>query len=214
MIYIDSFTFNPFQENTYILWDETKECLIIDPGCSTSEEQGELSSFILENGLNPVKLLLTHAHVDHVMGNQFIFEKYALKPHMHIFERDLLHRAPAMGANWGIPVYPSPEPEGFLDEKDTISFGNSELKILFTPGHSPGSICFYNAEEGFVIAGDVLFRGSIGRTDLPGGDYNTLISSVRNNLFLLDDAVKVFPGHGPSTTIGFEKQNNPFVKIN
>ena len=214
MIKIDSFTFNPFQENTYVLSDETKDCLIIDPGCYDSFEKDELVSLIENQNLKPVKLLNTHCHVDHVLGNKFIADKYKLQIELNFLEIPLLRAVTEYAPQYGIFCEPSPEPFALLNEGDTIKFGNSELKILFTPGHSPGSICFYHEKEEFIISGDVLFQMSIGRTDLPGGDYNTLIKSIREKLFVLDDEVKVYPGHGPMTTIGFEKKNNPFLNGN
>ncbi|MCX6275116.1 MAG: MBL fold metallo-hydrolase [Bacteroidetes bacterium] len=214
MIQIHSFTFNPFQENTYVLSDETKECVIIDPGCYTEEEKSALSGFISDKGLKPVKLLLTHAHIDHVLGNNYLCGKYKLKIEMNVIEKELLKSAELYGEMWGIKVEPSPAPEVFLAEGDEVKFGNSTLQIIFTPGHSPGSICFYNPEGKFIIAGDVLFHGSIGRTDLPGGDYDTLIRSITEKVFPLGDEYKVYPGHGPSTTIAHEKKFNPFVGEN
>jgi hydroxyacylglutathione hydrolase len=214
MIQIHSFTFNPFQENTYILSDETRKCVIIDPGCYTAEEKKEFSDYISKNNLEPVKLLLTHAHIDHVLGNNFISGKYKLEIEMNEIEKDLLKSADIYGQMWGINVEPSPAPSVFLKEGNEVSFGNSVLEILFTPGHSPGSICFYNRDQKFAIAGDVLFLGSIGRTDLPGGDYNTLIESIHQKVFTLGDDFKIYPGHGPATTIAHEKQYNPFVGIN
>jgi glyoxylase-like metal-dependent hydrolase (beta-lactamase superfamily II) len=211
VITISSFTFNPFAENTYVLHDETLQCVIIDPGCYTVEEKHTMESFIQQKGLKPVKLLLTHAHIDHILGNNFLSGKYGLKVEMNKIETPILEAAQVIGDMWGIKVEPSPEAEVFLDEGDVVTFGNSKLEILFTPGHSPGSICFYNRDQKFVIGGDVLFSGSIGRTDLPGGDYNTLIESIRHKLFVLDDDFNVYPGHGAHTTIGEEKQYNPFV---
>jgi len=214
MIQIHSFTFNPFQENTYLLSDETKKCVIIDPGCYSTEEKKELSDYISSHGLEPVKLLLTHAHIDHVLGNNYLCGKYKLEIEMNVIEKDLLKSASVYGQMWGIVVEPSPEPTVFLEEGDQVRFGNSMLEIIFTPGHSPGSICFYNTGEKFAIAGDVLFYGSIGRTDLPGGDYDTLISSIHEKVFPLGDEFKIYPGHGPATTIAHEKKFNPFVGVN
>jgi glyoxylase-like metal-dependent hydrolase (beta-lactamase superfamily II) len=211
---IQSFTFNPFAENTYVLFDDSRQCVIIDPGCYSREEKNELAGFMEDQGLKPVKLLLTHAHIDHILGNNFLCGKYGLKIEMNSLEVQILQSAPMLGEMWGIEVEPSPEAEIFLNEGDVISFGNSRLEIIFTPGHSPGSLCFYNREQKVIIGGDVLFNGSIGRTDLPGGDYNTLLESIRNKLFLLDDDFVVYPGHGPSTTLGEEKKTNPFVGEN
>jgi hydroxyacylglutathione hydrolase len=211
MIRIAPFTFNAFQENTYILNDETSECVIIDPGCDSAEEKKVLVDFIEREKLKPVKLLLTHAHIDHIMGNSFLSNKYGLKIEMNELEAPVLKAAPLYAEMYGIPFDPSPDATVFLNEGDEVKFGNSVLKILFTPGHSPGALCFYNTEQKFIIAGDVLFHESIGRTDLPYGDHETLIKNIREKLFTLPDDFKVFSGHGPTTTIGHEKRNNPFL---
>jgi len=211
MIQIFSFAFNPFRENTYLLYDETNECIIIDPGCYTPIEQAEFSTFIENRNLKPVKVINTHCHIDHILGNKYIFERYNLLPQMHKIEKEVMLAAEKFAPAFGIRLEKPPEPKDFIDENDLITFGKSSLQILFTPGHSPGSLCFYNSGQKFVIGGDVLFYGSIGRTDLPGGDFDTLISSIREKLFPLGDDVTVYPGHGPETTIGFEKANNPFL---
>jgi glyoxylase-like metal-dependent hydrolase (beta-lactamase superfamily II) len=211
MIQIQGFTFNPFQENTYLLYDETKECVIIDPGCSNQLEQEELVVFIASEQLKPVKLLNTHCHIDHVFGNSFISKKYHLPLEIHQKDLETLHSLPQVSHLYGLNAEKSVEPEVFLNEGDKIKFGNSVLDIVFTPGHSPGSICFISHEGKFVIGGDVLFSGSIGRTDLPGGNHETLLTSIREKLFPLADEYVVFPGHGDETSIGFEKENNPFV---
>ncbi len=211
MITVKFFTFGPFEENTYVLYDETKECIIIDPGCYDANEKHELAEFIESKKLRPVRLLNTHAHIDHILGNNFVAGKYHLKLEMNERDIGILKAAPTYGQMWGIQAEPSPEPEVLLSESDEVRFGNSSLKVLFTPGHSEGSISFYSSENNFVIAGDVLFNGSIGRTDLPGGDFDTLIRSIREKLFPLGDDCTVYPGHGPVTTIGFEKENNPFL---
>lgn len=210
MIEVASFTFNPFQENTYILFDETKECVIIDPGCYTENERKQLKAFIKNNGLKPVKLLNTHCHLDHICGNAFVAKEYNLKLEAHKGEKVVLYAAPAHGQTYGFAFEPSPAIEKYIDEGDIISFGNSELEILFTPGHSPASICFYSKKDGFIIGGDVLFFMSIGRTDLPGGNHQQLLSSIKEKLFVLPNETKVYNGHGQATTIGFEKDNNPF----
>lgn len=211
MINIKYFTFNPFQENTYILYDESKECAIIDPGCYDKSEQIELVNFIEKKCLIPVKLLQTHCHIDHVLGSKFIAEKYLLKMEINDKEIPVLNVAEQSGMLWGVRCDTPPKPDIFLNEGDVIRFGISELEILFTPGHSPGSLVFYNKNQKIAVAGDVLFYQSIGRTDLPGGDHGTLLSSIKNKLFPLGDEFKIFPGHGPETTIGFEKENNPFL---
>ena len=211
MIAVNVFTFNPFQENTYILSDETKECIIIDPGCYDSFEKDELASFIENQKLKPVRLINTHCHIDHVLGNKFVSDKYKLQVELNMLEIPFLRAVTDYAPQYGIFCEPAPEPFALLNEGDIIKFGNSKLNVLFTPGHSPGEICLYSETDKFVIAGDVLFQMSIGRTDLPGGNYDTLIKSIREKLFTLPDEVTVYPGHGPSTTIGFEKKNNPFL---
>ena len=208
---IARFTFNPFEENTYILYDDTHECVIIDPGCYDANEQHELSDYIRRHALHPVKLLNTHCHIDHVIGNKFISQHYGLTPEIHPLEYSLLQAAPDYGKMYGFNMEASPEPLKTLADGALIRFGNTTLKQLFTPGHSPGSICFYHEESGNVIGGDVLFQMSIGRTDLPGGNMDTLLNSIRQQLFVLNDEVVVHPGHGPETSIGFEKRNNPFL---
>ncbi len=211
MIQIQAFIFNPFEENTYILYDETKECVIIDPGCSNKSEQDELVQFIKEEELKPVKLLNTHCHVDHVLGNSFVAKKYNIGLEIHKDDLLVLNSLPQVSHLYGLNAEESVEPTAFLNEGDNVKFGNSSLEIIFTPGHSPGSICFVSREDKFIIGGDVLFHGSIGRTDLPGGDHETLLSNIREKLFVLGDDFAVFPGHGQETSIGFEKKHNPFL---
>lgn len=212
MLKVHKLTFNPFMENTYLLSDETKECVIIDPGCCNQKENGELTNEIAAYHLKPVHLLNTHCHVDHIPGNQFIFDKYGLLPEIHKEELAVLRLAPQYGQYFGFACTPSPEPAVFLKENDTVKFGNQVLRVLFTPGHSPGSISFYNEGEKIIISGDVLFYGSIGRYDLPGADEKVLFETLKNKMMALPDDVKVYAGHGPDTTIGFERKNNPFLK--
>lgn len=212
MISLQKFTFNPYQENTYVLYDETKECVIIDPGMYDGSEQNQLTAFIKENGLKPTLLLNTHCHIDHVLGNKFVFDNWGLKPQFHQGELYILQSVPGYAPQMGMHYELSPEPDHFLPETGTVSFGNSQLELIFAPGHSPAHLCFYAKEENFLIGGDVLFYNSIGRTDLPGGNHQQLINSIRQNLFVLPGDCKVFPGHGPSTTIGFEKGSNPFLR--
>jgi hydroxyacylglutathione hydrolase len=207
------FTFNPFLENTYILYDDSKDCVIFDPGCSNSDEQQQLTDFIESNDLIPVKLINTHCHIDHVLGNKFVSDKYSLPLISHKGESVVLAMGPQVSTMYGVPYDPSPEITIFLDDGDNVTFGKTALKVLFTPGHSPASISFYNEEDGIVISGDVLFQGSIGRTDLPGGDFDTLAKSIKEKLYVLPDDVVVYSGHGPSTTIGIEKRTNPFVTL-
>lgn len=212
MSQIAKFTFNPFQENTYIIYDESKECIVIDPGCATPAEEKELLDFIAQNNLKPVQLINTHCHIDHVLGNQFVADKFGLKLGIHQLEEKVLKAVPEYGKMFGFQVPPQKAPDYFIEEGSVISFGkNTELDVFFTPGHSPGSITFYNKRDGYVISGDVLFFQSIGRTDLPGGDYGTLINSIKSQLLPLPGSTKVYSGHGPDTTIEQEKASNPFL---
>ena len=207
-------TFNPFQENTYIVYDDTGECVIFDPGCYAQEEKESLVQMIEKHRLKPVRLINTHCHLDHIFGNTFIAEKYGLPLEIHKGEVPVLEAAPQSAAMFGLPIPSgplSPAPGRFIAAKEEIAFGRTRLSALFTPGHSPASLSFYCAEDNFVIAGDTLFQGSIGRTDLPGGDFNTLIQSIQTELFPLGDQVVVYPGHGLETNIGYEKQHNPFL---
>lgn len=213
MLSLKLFTFNPVQENTYVLYNEKKECCIIDPGCYFAQEKEELKSFIEKGGLTPVLLLNTHCHLDHVFGNKFVNEIWNLTLHIHEKEKPVLDKAPIAGKTWQLPFDNYEGELVFIKEGETIKIGDEELEIRFTPGHSPGSVCFYHQAAGFVIGGDVLFNGSIGRTDLPGGDFDTLINSIQTQLFTLPDETIVYSGHGSLTTIGFEKMNNPYVKL-
>jgi hydroxyacylglutathione hydrolase len=211
MINIKQFTFNAYQENTYILFDESGECVIIDPGMYDASEQNQLVQFVRGAGLKPVLLLNTHCHIDHVFGNKFVFDNWSLKPQFHKGELPVLQAVPAYAPQMGMRYELSPEPEIFLGESGSVSFGNSKLELIFAPGHSPAHLCFYAEADNFLIGGDVLFYNSIGRTDLPGGNHEQLIESIRQNVFILPDDCKVFPGHGQSTTIGHEKKHNPFL---
>jgi glyoxylase-like metal-dependent hydrolase (beta-lactamase superfamily II) len=212
MIEVKSFTFNPFQENTYLLINGKRECFIIDPGCYFTGEQNELRGIITSLGLTPVRLLNTHCHLDHIFGNHLIHQFYGLRPWIHAGEREILARSPQTALFYDLPFAPSPEPEGELEDGARISWGEDEWEVIHAPGHSPGSICFFLKAEKLLIGGDVLFRESVGRSDLPGGDPDVLERSIRERLYVLDDEVRVFPGHGPGTTIGHEKQHNPFVR--
>lgn len=212
MLQIKTFTFNPYQENTYLLYNEKGDALIIDPGMYFPEEQDEFLDFIESNNLKPQLLLNTHCHVDHVLGNRFVFDQYGLMPQFHEAEIPLLvevqNYAPQMGFNYEV----SPIPEKFLKESDKVFLGEDELSLILAPGHSPGHLCFYCKSQAFVIGGDVLFKNSIGRTDLPGGNHEQLLQSIAKKLYLLPDETWVYPGHGPETQIGIEKQTNPFIK--
>ncbi|MCC9166657.1 MBL fold metallo-hydrolase [Pontibacter harenae] len=205
-------TFNPFSENTYLLHDETKECVVVDPGCYEQEEKDQLKAYIEKQGLKVVRLLNTHCHIDHVLGNQFVADTYGVPLEIHEEDLQTLRAVPAYAPSYGFPKYNEVLPATFLKEGDTVKFGNIELEVYFTPGHAPGHVVFYNTAQKVCIGGDVLFRQSIGRTDLPGGDFDTLIQSIKNKLFTLPDEVVVYPGHGPETTIGHEKKNNPFLR--
>ena len=209
---LKKFTFNPFQENTYLIWDNVKNCAIIDPGCSDEHERNELAQFIEAEGLKPIKLLNTHCHIDHVLGNKFVADKYKLGLEMHKLDLPVLNAVPSYGKNFGFDTGEMVQPSVFLEEGETINVGSIELRILFVPGHSPGSICFYHAPSKQVISGDALFYGSIGRTDLPGGNHAQLIAAIKSQLLTLPEDVQVHSGHGPATNIGFEKANNPFLR--
>jgi glyoxylase-like metal-dependent hydrolase (beta-lactamase superfamily II) len=213
MISVEKFTFNPFQENTYILFDETKECIIIDPGCYNKNEKEELLNFIKKNNLIPVQLLNTHCHIDHVLGNQIISNNYDLKLAAHVLEIPVLEGSAYWGSQYGINGDLSPEIEIYLHEGDCIEFGTSKIEVIFVPGHSPGHIAFINHDEKFIINGDVLFEGSFGRYDLPGGDLKKLAQSIKKKLFILPDDYKVYAGHMGETTIGKEKKANPILQI-
>jgi hydroxyacylglutathione hydrolase len=213
MLSIKAFTFSPVQENTYVLYNEKDEACIIDPGCYFPEEKNELKTAIEKSGLRPVLLLNTHCHLDHVFGNKFVYDTWGLTLHIHEKEKPVLDFAPQSGALWQLPFDNYDGPLNWLEPGSVVRVGHEELLILFTPGHSPGSVSFYHEAGGFVIGGDVLFDGSIGRTDLPGGDYKTLLNSIQTQFFTLPDDTKVYAGHGRMTTMGFEKMNNPYVKL-
>lgn len=212
MISIKKFTFNPFQENSYVLYDETKECVIIDPGCYTDEEKETLLNFISENGLKPVHLLNTHCHIDHIQGNSIIAKTYNLPLEANELEIPILEGSPAWGMQYGIMGELSPEITVFLKEGEQVKFGNSTLDILFVPGHSPGHLVFISHEDKFVINGDVLFQGSFGRYDLPFGDPYVLAKSIKEKMFTLPDDYVVYAGHMGETTIGVEKKSNPILQ--
>lgn len=210
---VQAFTFNFFAENTYVLFDETKECVIIDPGCYFEEEKQALKKFIDENGLTPVKLLNTHCHIDHIFGNAFVADTYKVDLYCHPKEVEWIEQAPYYGqAMYNVRIDPSPLPKFFLDEGDTVTFGNTTLDVFFTPGHSVGSIVFYSKADAKAIVGDVIFNRSIGRTDLPGGNYAQLENSIKTKIYTLPDTTILYAGHMEPTTVGEEKRENPFVK--
>ena len=211
MITAKNFIFNPFRVNTYLLFDETKECIIIDPACMEEYEEKHLSEFIETQKLRPVRLFNTHAHIDHIAGNKFVAEKYKIGLDVHKKSLSFIRSAKEHASAFGFDDLETIEPSAFIDDGDTIKFGHSELKVLYTPGHADGSISFYAEKEKFVIVGDVLFNGSIGRTDLPTGNYNILIEGIKNKLLVLPESTLVYPGHGSFTTIKHEKYYNPFL---
>lgn len=212
MITIKTFTFNAFMVNTYLLFDETREAVIVDAACSDAREESALEQFIEAGSLKLVRNINTHCHIDHILGNLFIEERYGILPEYHPAGKPFLDRAKDIGITYGFSVPRIPSPGPFLEDGETITWGTSRLKVLYTPGHADGSCCFYNKEQGFVITGDVLFQDSIGRTDLPSGNFDLLMESIRKKLFTLPDDTVVYPGHGPETEIGYEKLNNPFIR--
>ena len=212
MLRVKEFVFSPVQENTYVIYNVSGQCCIVDPGCYFGNERNELKDFISENGLHPKYLLNTHCHLDHVFGNKFVYETWGLELHLHEKEKQVLDFAVQSGLNWGLPFDNYTGPLHWLKEGDIVSLEEDELRVIFTPGHSPGHISFYCEKQQFILSGDVLFRSSIGRTDLPGGDFATLEKSIREKLYVLPDEVIVYSGHGPATSIGVEKKSNPFVK--
>lgn len=211
MLTVHHFEFSPIMENTYLLFNETGDCLIIDPGCYDEREERYLKHFITEHRLQPRQLLNTHCHLDHVFGNRYVHETWGLELYIHPDEKIVLDYAPMAGERWNLPFRNYSGPLHYLRAGDIVRLGADELKVIEAPGHSPGHICFYCEAQQFVIGGDVLFRRSIGRTDLPGGNHTQLLNSIRTQLFTLPDSVRVYPGHGESTTIGFEKKHNPFL---
>jgi len=212
MIHIKSFVCNPYQENTYLLYDDNGTTAIIDPGMYGPGEEEAVRTFIETQGLEPTLLLNTHCHVDHVLGNRYIYEQYGLLPQFHEGELPLLMEVQNYAPQMGIRYDPSPIGETFLPDSGSIHFGPNELTLISAPGHSPAHLCFYHRTQGFLIGGDVLFRNSIGRTDLPGGNHQLLLTSITQKLYTLPDETVVYPGHGPETTIGYEKQTNPFIR--
>ncbi len=208
---INRFVFNSFGVNTYILSDEAGKCLIVDPGCQYHGEETELLGFITGNHLIPVGLVNTHFHIDHILGNSLVSKTFNLKPQCHRNCKMFWETASEFGSVFGIKVENLIIPENFIEEGDLLAYGSSSVEVLYTPGHADGSICLVNHAERYVISGDVLFRDSIGRTDLPTGNFDLLQNSITTRLFTLPDDYTVFPGHGPETTIGYEKANNPFL---
>ena len=212
MITIQSFCFSAFQENTYVLYNELKEAIIIDPGCYTRIEEKILAEFIRKENLKPTLLLNTHCHLDHVFGNNYVSETYGLTAHIHPNEQIVLDRLPEAAAKWGAPTEAYKGPIQYIQEGEIIPLGNDAFKVLLTPGHSPGSVCFYHVEQDFMIGGDLIFKDGVGRTDLPGANPLDLIKSIRTQIFPLPDSLTIYSGHGPVTTWGREKEHNPYIK--
>ena len=208
---VNRFVFNSFGVNTYVLTDNTGKCLIVDPACQSKHEENELATFLNGNNLQPTGMVNTHFHIDHIVGNTFICNTFNLTPQCHKCCKMFWETAVEFGSVFGIKVENLIIPSNFIEEGDSIEFGNSSVQVLYTPGHADGSVCLVNHTERYVIAGDVLFRDSIGRTDLPTGNFDVLFQSITSKLFTLPDDYVVYPGHGPETTIGYEKRNNPFL---
>lgn len=210
---IEKFIFSPFQENTYVIWDEeSKETIILDPSCLAENEKLKLKSFITENNLNVKYLFNTHGHLDHIFGNSFVINTF--DPIHYAPEKDipLFENAIEQAEGFGLTMQSSPKPDKYFDESITLYIGKKEIQFLFTPGHTPGEFCVRFPTENICFTGDVLFRESIGRTDLWKGSYDTLINSIKTKLFVLPEETVIYPGHGDKSTIGFEKINNPFLK--
>lgn len=210
-MHIKSFCFNPFSENTYILYNDALEGILIDPGCSNAAEREELKNFINVTGISLKRLLLTHAHIDHILGLSFIYQQYGLLAELHFGEVSVFESADFIAKMYGVPYEKTTYSTNYLVDNQLINLGTEQLSCILAPGHSPASLCFYHKEKNFVIAGDVLFDGSIGRTDLPGGNHDTLITSIKTRLYPLGNQVMVYPGHGGATTIGQERLTNPFL---
>jgi glyoxylase-like metal-dependent hydrolase (beta-lactamase superfamily II) len=211
---LQSFTYGPFQENTYVLYNEHKEAIIIDPGMYELNEFDAFFNYLSEMELKPILLLNTHTHIDHIFGNAAVVMKYKVPLAFHELDKPVFDHQLTARAMYNLTFVPSPAPDYYLKENELVTIGDDSLQILLCPGQSPGSVCFYHKDQQFVIGGDVLFQQSIGRSDLPGGDYDTLVNSIHTQLFTLPDEVSVYSGHGPKTSIGFEKMNNPFVGKN
>ena len=211
MIEIKIFPHNLYQMNAYLLYDESGEGVLIDAGNSNDEELQEIVNFTEQKDIQLKMLLNTHAHIDHIVGNDAIIEKFGLKLYAHKAGLNFYKTISQYGSALGFSISQTHLPDVFIKDGDDLEFGNTKLKVLYTPGHADGSICFYDAENKYVVVGDVLFQQSIGRTDLPTGDFDILAESIRSKLYTLPDETTVFPGHGPSTQISYEKMDNPFV---
>lgn len=213
MVSVKVFCFNAFSENTFLIHDNSA-CIIVDPGCYETQEYDELKGFISERGLVPESIINTHCHIDHVLGVDLLKDHYKIPFYIGSQEIPVLESSKVVAPAYGFNRFREPVPDGLLNEGDIVSMGDSDWKVIHVPGHSPGHIALYEEKQKLCISGDVLFLHSIGRTDLPGGDFDTLIDSIRKKLFVLPDDVTVYPGHGPETTIQEERLRNPFCGIN
>jgi glyoxylase-like metal-dependent hydrolase (beta-lactamase superfamily II) len=211
MLTIKTFVFNEFYVNTFVLSDETGNCVIIDPGCNNNLQKDELKNYIEKKQLKPALIINTHGHIDHIAGNSFVKSLYNIPLALHENDLFLIENALHYAEFFGFDAEMSPVPDRWLKEKDEIIFGNSHLSVFHLPGHSPGSVVLYSKNDKVLFAGDVLFNGSIGRTDLPGGDYNTLIRGIKEKIMVLPPETTLYPGHGPITTIQLEYDTNPFL---
>ena len=213
MLTVKKFTFNPLAEHTYVVYNQEGQCAIIDPGCLEAHEQKILTDFIQIKHLQVTHLINTHCHIDHIVGNAYLKKTYAIPLAIHLQDLPILQLATKQGPRFGIFGYEATMADIFLAAGNTIYIGKNTLQVMHVPGHSPGHIALYSLEDKFCIGGDVLFKNSVGRTDLPGGDYAILIKSIQEQFFVLEDDVVLYPGHGPNTTIGVEKRNNPYCKV-
>ncbi len=210
---IQRFTFNPLQENTYVLWcEDSRECVVVDAGMYDRSEQEEMRQFISNHNLSPIALWGTHAHIDHIFGNQWFLDTYKVPYHLHPADLPMIERSKAMAAVWNLNYYESPLPDHELKHGQTLLIGKQELEVRFVPGHAPGHVAFCNHHEKWAVVGDTLFAGSIGRTDLPGGNHDQLFACIEQELFSLPDDFQLHPGHGPATSVGQEKARNPFFE--
>lgn len=212
MIKLEKFVFNPFQVNTYLLSDGNGEGYIIDPACYDENEKRTMISYVKDNGLHIKAIINTHCHVDHILGVEFVREQLNARFYCSEEEQFIIDNSIAQGEFFGLSVKRPAKPDLYISEKTEIVLNDKEIKIIHVPGHSPGSLCFFLEDESKLFSGDALFSGSIGRTDLPGGNYQLLVNGIREKLLIIPDDVEVYPGHGPSTTIGSEKLTNPFLQ--
>lgn len=213
MLHSKTFTVNPFQENTYLIYNDNGQAVIVDPGFYGRDEEKLLSDYLETNHLELTRCLLTHAHLDHIFGCRYIFERYGLQPELHQDGRPVYESAASTAAMYGVRMQEPPPVNYVFGDDGPIEILGQKLELYHTPGHSPGSVSFYSPEDGLLWSGDVLFQGSIGRTDLPGGSFEVLEASIRKKLYPLPDETVVKSGHGPETSIGWEKKNNSFVRM-